>query len=125
MDDYQKWRRREVKETRKVEYAFFPNRTVGQTYFVTVLMGCTIMGFAYAILKMSDKVREKRINKLRSERKLMKTYIPFENKAMLVRMTDRGILQYQREILNLPKQPTSLISDPDINYPEPKGQMTF
>ncbi|XP_952233.1 uncharacterized protein TA13435 [Theileria annulata] len=84
MEDYQKWTRREVKEKRKVEYRFFPNRTPGQTFFVSVLMGFSVMGLAYMILEISKKLQEKKANKLKFQRNLSKTYIPMESVSKLI-----------------------------------------
>lgn len=124
MEDWQKWTRRDTKVKKHAKYLFFPNRTPAQTYLVSVLTGCAIMGFSYLLLENSSRTQEKAIRAVERDQ-IAQSDMHNEQTAIFMRYYDNNRIRSQRKSLNLSDRPASavLITDPEVRNPEPRGIM--
>ncbi|AFZ79378.1 uncharacterized protein BEWA_022260 [Theileria equi strain WA] len=122
MEDWQKWTRRETKVKKPPTYLFFPNRTPAQTYIISVLTGCAIMGFSYVLLENSSRTQGKAVKAVERDQ-IAQSDMHNEQTAIFMRYYDNNRIRGQRRILNLSDKPVSavLITDPEARNPEPKG----
>ncbi|UKK02029.1 hypothetical protein MACK_001383 [Theileria orientalis] len=129
MEDYQRWRRRELNEKskRRPEYRYFPNRTAFHTFGFTLATCLSVMGISSLLMMVLERAAEKNDQKKRYQERFVKTDMFRDNLSLVWGSLHRGDVEFQRRRLNLPAQPASsvMIRDPEVKYPEPTGQVTL
>ncbi|CDR97112.1 hypothetical protein, conserved [Babesia bigemina] len=127
MEDWQKWTRRTTNAEapkKPPQYLFFPNRTAGQTYFITVLTGIAILSLSFGLLKSAEGSQDKIARTIQNDTRIRTCDISNEH-AIFLKHREENQIRRQRRYLNFNPKPAAaiLISDPELRNNEKSGHL--
>ncbi|EDO08033.1 putative integral membrane protein [Babesia bovis T2Bo] len=128
MEDWQKWTRRNHNahaNKKPPQFLFFPNRTAGQTYFITIVTGIAIMSLSYGLLKTAEGSQDKLARSLQATTRIRTCDINNEYEAIFRQREEQNRLQRQRKYIYGNKKPAVavMISDPELRNNERSGHL--
>ncbi|GIX60858.1 valine-tRNA ligase [Babesia caballi] len=128
MEDWQKWTRRTANAaaTKKPpQFLFFPNRTAGQTYFITFVTGVAILSLSYGLLKSAEDNQSEIARTIENDTRLRTCDITNEHQAIFYKREEENRVRRQRRFLKINPKPAAavLISDPELRNNERSGHL--
>ncbi|GFE53093.1 binding- -dependent transport systems inner membrane protein [Babesia ovis] len=128
MEDWQKWTRRAANAAANKtppKFLFFPNRTAGQTYFITVITGIAIMSLSFGLIKSAEDSQDEVSRTLQADTRIRKCDINNEHDAIFRRREEENRIRRRRQYLHINQKPAAavLISDPDLRNNETSGHL--
>ncbi|ORM40209.1 uncharacterized protein BXIN_1178 [Babesia sp. Xinjiang] len=128
MEDWQKWTRRaaNAKATQKPpQFLFFPNRTAGQTYFITVVTGIAILSLSFGLIKSAEDSQDKLARTIATDTRIRACDIGNEHQAIFRKREEENRIRRQRRYLSINPKPAGavLISDPEVRNNERSGHI--